>query len=390
MHRFYYALPAATAVLLYIYCPLPDDEWWVYLVMAAVSELILYLAISRAGKTKEYLSGYAVNIQHHNPWVERVTYTETYTDSKGQTHTRTKVRYVTHPDRWLMELNTGKVTDIDSDVYDSYRGIWRTPRQNIWPAHINCVSGGGGQQYDWDNVYDNALTETYTGLYENYVRNSDSIFKAGKVTSDEVERLGLVEYPSSSMFYLERDVVLVSPHLKIRVPENVQRRFQLLNAFNGLSHQIHVFVVLFSAETGLETALKQRDFWLGGNKNEFTVCLGIDGVQEPDDDNVRNPDKAENASEDNAAAPTVKWCKAFSWCDMPRMETALESWYIANPVLDFPALAQWLRANMNLWKRKEFSDFKYLGTRLSTGRNILVGILAVLLCAAMWYISQNM
>ena len=385
MHRLYYALPLVTAALIYIYCPLPYDGWWGYIVMVAVSELILYLVISLASRTTEYLSGYAVDIQHHNPWVERVTYTETYTDSKGQTHTRTKVSYVPHPDRWLMELNTGRVTDIDSDVYDSYRGLWRTPRRNIWPAHINCVSGGGGQQYEWDNVYDNALTETYTGLYKNYVRNSDSIFKADKVNAEEAERLGLIEYPSSSRFYLERDVVLVSPHLKMSVPESVQRKFQLLNAFNGQSHQIHVFVLLFRAATGLEAALRQRDFWLGGNKNEFTVCLGIE-------DNPAGTGglDSDGGSEDNSATPTVKWCKAFSWCDIPRMETALESWYIANPVLDFNALDQWLRANMNLWKRKEFKDFKYLGTRLSTGRNILVGILTVLLCAAMWYISQNM
>ena len=384
MHRFYYALPVATAVLLYIYCPLPDDEWWVWLVMTAVSELILYLAINRAGKTKEYLSGYAVNIQHHNPWVERVIYTETYTDSKGQTHTRTKVRYVTHPDRWLMVLNTGRVTEINPDTYNTFRGLWRSPMQRIWPAHFNCVSGGGGQQYDWDNVYDNALTETYTGLYKNYIRNSDSIFKAGKVTSEEAKSLGLIDYPSSSMWYLERDAVLVSPLLKMGIPESVQRRIQLVNAFNGLSHQIHVFVLLFRAEPGLETALRQRDFWRGGNKNEFTICLGIgDGAPS----SAESKDNADVHV--NAEVPSVKWCKAFSWCDIPRMETAVESWYIENPALDFPALEQWLRDNMNLWKRKEFSDFKYLGTRLSTGRSILVGILAVLLCAAMWYISQN-
>lgn len=69
------------------------------------------------------------------------------------------------------------------------------------------------------------------------------------------------------------------------------------------------------------------------------------------------------------------------------METALESWFIANPKLDFDELCMWLRNNVSLWKRKEFKDFKYLGTRLSTGRLILMGLLTVALCVGMWYIA---
>ena len=82
------------------------DWWWAYLLCVVVAEGLLYLAIHRAARQREYLSGYALNVQHHEPWVERVVYTESYTDSRGNTRTRTKVRYVHHPDRWLVEFNT--------------------------------------------------------------------------------------------------------------------------------------------------------------------------------------------------------------------------------------------------------------------------------------------
>lgn len=82
MHRFFYILPVVTAVVLFFYYP-DADGWWEYPVMVAVCELLLYLCINRAGKTKEYLSGFATNVQHHNPWVERQEYEETYTDSNG-------------------------------------------------------------------------------------------------------------------------------------------------------------------------------------------------------------------------------------------------------------------------------------------------------------------
>ena len=84
---------------------------------------------------------------------------------------------------------------------------------------------------------------------------------------------------------------------------------------------------------------------------------------------------------------TVKWCKAFSWCDTPLLESATESWFIANPKLDIPAYAQWLRKNLNLWKRKEFKDFKYLGVRLPAGRTALAFIVSALLSAAIVYIT---
>ncbi len=341
--------------------------------MAVICEVVICLVISRAGKTKEYLSGYAGNIQHHNPWVERIEYQETYTDDKGETHTRTKVRYVTHPDRWLMELNTGRVTEISSGTYDNFCELWNTPMRVIWPPHVNCVSGGGGQLYVWDGVYENALTETYKGLYKNYISNSNSIFRTRKVTRKIAEQEGLISYPSFSLFKLEQDVVLISPKLgkDFSLPQSVQRKFQLFNAFNGQKRQIHVFLLLFDGNESLETSMRQRDWWRGGNKNEFTICLGI-------------------VPADVGGQYVVKWCKPFSWCDIPRMETSLESWYIANPGLDFDALVSWLQDNADLWKRKEFKDFKYLGTKLSTGMNIFVTLLSLALCALMCYIAVNL
>ena len=244
--------------------------------MVAVCELLLYLCINRAGKTKEYLSGFATNVQHHNPWVERQEYEETYTDSKGETKTRTEVRYVKHPDEWLLELNTGKVTIIDSGVYDYYVSLWGTPMQWIDPPHVNCVSGGGGQLYVWDRVYEHALTQTYKGLYKNYVLNSNSIFRAERVSAKSAEAFGLVDYPSFSLRFLEQDAIIVSPSLKMSVPAADQFKLQLFNAFYGAPSQIHVFVILFAAEKGIGTALKQRSWWKGGNKNEFTICLGLE------------------------------------------------------------------------------------------------------------------
>lgn len=377
MHRVAYLFPLLTVGLLVVLFR-NYDLWWMYLIMIVVSELALWLIMRRVSRTKEYLSGYALNVQHHEPWVERVERTETYTDSRGNTRTRRVVDYRHHPDVWVMPLNTGTGAYISSQVYDHFRLMWGTPEHWINPHHHNCVSGGGGQLYEWNGVYEDAATHTYKGLYINYVTNSNSIFRKERLTKGDIEKYGLIDYPKIERRYLEQSVILRSPKLPkwVQFSPKSQRAFQLINAFAGSRQQIHVFVLVFDAAQGIATALKQQAYWKGGNKNEFVVCLGIDISQ-------IDPKK----SHDENPRPIVKWCKAFSWCDALTLESATESYFIANKELHFAAFAEWLRGNIGLWKRKEFKDFKYLGVRLSAKRKALVVAVTTLFCAAMVVIT---
>lgn len=338
-------------------------NWWGYLLAAAASVLILWLSMRGVTRTKEYLSGYAMNATHHDSWTEQVITTETYTDSKGRTQTRTRVSYVYHPDVWFLTLNTGHIVYVDDSVYDRYASLWGTPMQQIHPFHPNCISGGGGQLYEWNGVYDDIATCTYKGRYINYVKYSNSIFRHEKLKADDVEKYGLVDYPDFTTHQLDLPAVLISPKLDMTLSSGIQQCFCRLNAYYGHSAQIHIFMILFDASEGIGAALKQRAYWHGGNKNEFTVCLGV-----------------ENRTD-------VKWCKAFSWCDAPVLESATESWFIDNPTLDLEAYALWLRNNIHMWKRKEFKDFKYLGINLSPVAKWVVAVLTILLCVAIVYAS---
>jgi hypothetical protein len=363
MYRLAYLFPLLTSGAMIVL--FNDYEHWAsYLALAAAAMLGIKAVIKGSNKDKEYWSAYSIAVEHHEPWTERVETTRTYTDNKGQTHTRTEVTYVRHPDRWLMYLNTGHVETIDSSFYDFLCARWGTPMEYIRPFHSNCVRGGGGQQYKWNGVYWDAATRTYERNYENYILHSNSIFRFEKVTKEVAAEYGLIDYP---YFRGDHDVVMVSSNLPetFMISEDVQRHFQLLNAFAGSTCQIHVFVLVYDAEKGLETALKQRAYWEGGNKNEFVVCLGVE-----------NPD-----------SPVVRWCKAFSWCDVPSLETATESYFIEHKELNLLKYAAWLKENLHLWKRKEFSDFKYLGVNMSSKRKFCLALVTVLVCAVLVVIS---
>ncbi|MBQ8423650.1 MAG: hypothetical protein IJY36_05280 [Coprobacter sp.] len=371
MHKFAYILPIFTIAIIIWAFPNIGEVSITCGVLALLSEFILWRIIRRASRTKEYLSAFAYNVQHHEAWVERIERYETYTDSRGNTRRRVVVDYQRHPECWLMCLNTGVDIYIYQNVYDMYRMLWGTPEHWIDPYHPNCVSGGGGQLYEWNNVYEDAATHTYEGLYVNYINNSNSIFRKGKVSDYEVEELGLIDYPVFVSNYIETDVILGSPNLPkcVGFSEKSQRAFQLINAIFGAERQIHVFILVFNAKQDVTTALRQQAYWQGGNKNEFVVCLGVD---------FSNVEAGKGITE--TRQPIVQWCKAFSWSDVPLLESATESWFIANKELNFAAYAKWLRENIHLWERKEFTDFKYLGLKLSPKRMALVFITAVLFC----------
>ncbi|MDE6871262.1 MAG: hypothetical protein K2J62_03945 [Bacteroidales bacterium] len=358
MRIFAYILPVAAAVYL-IAATGNWDIWYWYLAGVAAIELVLFLCQRGIFKVKEYLSGFAVSAEHHFPWTEKVTRTETYTDSKGKTHTRTTLKYVYHPDEWYWSLNTGKAFAICEEEFQNCRDSWRTEPIEIFPYHANCVSGGGGVAYQWDKDRRTAYTVTYTGKYKNYVRNSHSIFRTDEIDRKTARELGLIDYPVINGW--EQDVIASSSKLGTDImhgPMN-QREFHLLNAFNGMKNQIHIFALLFPASSGIGIAEKQRAYWQGGNKNEFTICLGVE-------------------REDGKGI--VRWCKCFSWCDEPYLEAATEDYFLTHTVLNWTMFSRWLQGNIHLWRRKEFSDFKYLGLKGSVKQNLSFYAISIILC----------
>lgn len=365
MYRLLYILPVAGAAITYLVAGVA--EWWpLYVIAAIIAELPIIWAMYRIRRDREYLSGYATAVYHHEAWTERVIEHVTYTDSKGKTHTRTVVRYVHHPDIWFCTLNTGEEIEIEYEGYLKICQMWSTEEEEIDPPHPNCVSGGGGQMKPFDDNYDHLVTATYEGLYVNYVRDSNSIFRHEEISDKEATQLGLIEYPPITEDTLDVDAVLVSPRLRgVAITRSMQRAIQRINGYYGAEAQIHIFLLLFDATQGIAAAMKQRQYWHGGNKNELVVCLGI----EP------------SASGDTPHE--VAWCKAFSWCDAPRLDNATESWFLEHRNLDIKGYAEWLRGNINLWHRKSFSDFKYMGKQLSPRRTLMVSIFTLLVTAIM-------
>lgn len=323
--------------------------------VGAVHALVRYL-----GKDIEFLSGYVVTAKHYYAWTERVVYYVDVPAGNGKTRRERRVRYVHHPDEWNWVLNTGYTTSISEQMFLALVARWNSATYYVQTFHPNCVAGGGGEAIDWDNEVSHVETMTYEARYSNPLDHSNSIFRYKEISKEEAREKGLYDYPE--IRNMEQDPIM---GLDIATLSD-QRAFQLLNAMHGRTHQVHFFVLLYDASKGLTIGEEQRAYWHGGNKNEFTICLGVD--------------KTDNGN-------LLRWCNAFSWMDEPVLEMAIESWARdqQDRPLNLQAFAQWLTEHLSLWKRKEWKDFAYLPDPMRPWQLISLYASALVACAAIVY-----
>ena len=330
-------------------------EWHVYALVVggsmAFTGLIHWLMYRHRTRTKEYLGSFIYSIRHDDAWVERQEYTERVSDGKGGYKEVRRVRYIPHPDEYSYETSIGNSYDFSRSEYDEICRLWGTSCHHgqITGSHIK-----GGvrfyQTYEYDDllcklptsdpfenrtVHRTMIPITEEQSYVNKIKNSNSIFRFEDISRKSAAEMGLWDYPDNYGYDM-------SPILGLDVDGTTDEQFRLFNAYYGAKHEFRLFLIFFdSSQQGIEIAEKQRSYWKGGNKNEFVVCLGIsNGI--------------------------VDWCHAFSWMDEPVLSVKIEDYFRTNPTLDLMALHGWLREHLDEWKRKEFSDFKYIRVGLNT------------------------
>lgn len=365
MHRFAYFFPTLTTLIIFLVRK--DYELYPYYIVIAVASILLLLVIQSivryAAMTKEYLSGYVTCIEHYKAWTEQVVYYQTVRTPNGGSKTVRRVRYVYHPEYWQWILNTGITSNISYSTYDYLRSIWGTSEEYFSTFHPNCVSGGGAYRCAWDGQKKHCRTVTYTGRYTNPILNSNSIFRFQKITKEQAQELRLYDYPK--ILNDEQDIVIGKD-----LQESDQYEFQYINAIYGWERQIHVFILLFDAsEHNVTIVDKQRAYWNGGNKNEFTVCLGVEGEER-----------------------IVKWCSTFSWMDEPTLGVATEGYFLdkEDQPLSLDDFASWFHEHIDLWKRKEFKDFKYLNNKMRPWQLVIMFLSASGISYGIWwFISQG-
>lgn len=359
-----YFLPFITAaVLLYFFKE--EVAWWEYLILIIPSILFTLLTkeimISIKTSDTEYWGGYITKIRHYDEWDEWVERTCTRevpcgTDEHGNTKYRTETYDCSyrqhHPEMWVYMNNLCKYEiPVDKELFNIIKRKLQA-RMIFVDMHRHYYKiDGDAQDYYWDGKKEHIYTITEPHLYTNKIIASNSIFKFEKISKEEATEYGLYDYPK--IINLEQKPVLNKYGFYVSKEEI--NDIQYINATYGSKKQFRVYLLLFREEQGIEIAQKQQSYWQGGNKNELVVCFGL------------KPNKI------------VSWCYAFSWEDTQEMAILSMEQYRNNEYLNISEYSKWLIHNLNNWRRKEFSDFKYIRITLSVTQYIILFFLVVAL-----------
>ena len=358
-----YSLPFIISITLLIFFK-KYIVWWEYILLIGSS--ILFTAclegiMIRAREFDiEYHGGYITKITHYDEWDEWVERTCTRTVHDGYDDDGNEITHEEtydcsyrdyHPERWTYTDNYGR------EEYFCYESEFNRamdelghPKMVFRDMHRDYYKiDGDAQDYFYDGTIEHIRPLTWSHSYQNKIIASNSIFKFEEIEDEEAKKLGLFNYPKIKDY--DQDAIL-----GVNLGKKIHKKIKYINAIYGKTKQIRVYILVYT-DKPLEISEQQKAYWQGGNKNEFIVCLGY-----------------------NSKTKRVDWCNPFSWCDEPVLEVETKRFFMGSPhiVTSVDSYASWLKANLHLWKRKEFKDFDYIDNTLTKGQAIALLILVLI------------
>jgi len=337
--------------------------WWENILPPIVTLIVIALlkvGVEKAQVTDiEYWTGWVKEARYYEDWNELVTYTETETDSKGNSRTVTKTRVDYHPAYWQMIDSNSQVHGIKQGLYKHY--VTYFGNRKFKDLHRSYHTNDGDLYYaTWPGTREKIEPVTTLHTYENRVQASNSIFKFPKVSEDDQKRL--LDYPHKKVGTFRSLPWRFQPSILTQVKNvpNFKKADSLLthhNARLGKKKQIRIWLLVFGPKTTLQDGMNQESFWQKGNKNELNLCVGLDN--------------------DNK----VTWVHVFSWTEAQMLTVGTRdemAKQIGQPV-DLVHIVEWLIPEVqSKWVRKQFADFSYLTVEPPAWGIVLAFIVAIL------------
>lgn len=335
-------VPICTAIVLYVWFK-HKTLWWELLIPTGVSLLLVLafkLSVEKIGTNDtEYWGGWVTNSYYLEDWNEYVHQTceSTSTDANGNTTTTTyDCSYVDyHGPQWGIIDSNGINISISQEKYGQ---IKRTlGNESFQDMHRDYHTNDGDKYYCTFNINKDPVNKvipvTTIHNYENRVQAATSVYKFREV--DEADKKKLFNYPSIT------DYFYTSTILGGKYPE-VQTKLNRFNAMYGAKKEVRVWLLLFRGGTE-DLGVLQENYWKGGNKNEFVICLGL--------------------NQDNS----FSWAYVFSWTPEKECVINTRNWLHENLAgkqvgqKELLGFANWLEPELvKGFKRRDFEEFSYL------------------------------
>ena len=321
--------------------------------------VIMKLIVSFSMTTDyEYHGGYAVRIENQKAWTEwyEVDVDDYCTDSNGKRYvcgSHKETRYTYHPETWMLKDSNGYPVYIDSSNYYQIKNYWKL-NETIDPGHsddYHHYSGDGRLFYCvWNSDMNTIVPVTTEWRYTNKIQAADqSLFHFREVSKADIDFFQLYDLPKIYSFYKMNYISGTAPDAYL-----ANKELEIQNALLGRSKQVQMRILLFQNKT-VDAALMQEAYWQGGNKNEFNLCIGIDGNN------------------------NVQWAKVFSWSEEELLKIKVRDYVQQMGKLDLVKTVDFMAKSVQSdFVRKQFKDFDYLELKIPFWAHVTTFILILI------------
>lgn len=361
--------------------------WWELLIMAVTP--VALTAGSKAlietvqVQDTEYWGSWVTTSQYWEHWDEMVScrhpipcsHPEYSTDSNGKRyqsgykHSNDGYYHLydvdDHPPEWHILTSLGMDFEVSQSEFE--RLAVQFGNRQFVNLHRRHGMGGyykiNGNRFDaiWQGERVKLEPVTTSHSYENRIKASSStILKRPPVPIDRVAKL--YAYPRIGGHQQRCVLGAAGP-----TTAGGEKKLAAMNAAIGRSKQVRVFTMIFKNEP-VGTAMDQEAHWVGGNKNELNVCIGVDDSYE------------------------VQWAHVFSWSKSENLKAEIKTFLEGQKQLDLEKFADWLEpAIMEGWTRRNFHEFEYITVDPPTWAVITTMIVTLLVVAgiAVWSIMNE-
>lgn len=360
--------------------------WWEFILPIAASFLFILITKFSVEKSllsdTEYRGGLIVEARYYEYWETWVEQTCSYTttcccDSKGE-NCKTETHYYdcSYCDHnrayWKVYDDQGHSWGISEQEYLRLLKQWKATPEFVElnrsiRYHGSCGKDGDMYRIRWNGEILTSEASTWTTTYDNHVQVSRTNFDLPEVSKKDAKKYGLYEYPDVNGFYQRNILGLDSMNFLSQPYKNgAYKMFEFFNGNYGPKRKIRTYILLFNNKP-IDVGIKQKNYWIGGNKNELVVCIGLD----------KNSGK-------------LDWVYPFTWSENKRIAVDIREDVMNMDTLNFTNLYHILDDATKTFTYRDFNQYNYLSVDPPTWEVWFVYILTFLIsCGLLFYGYQN-
>lgn len=383
MYWFYILALIPLGVGLFLYLKSDKIVWWEWLIGSAASFMVAgimhFSAIKGMTDDTETWSGKVTYVCHVPRWKEyyeeaiyRTEYyntTESYSDSKGRTQTRTvrQSRQVFdhwescrrwHEEYYYVKTSLEQKFNVSPDKYH-YLIVKFGQKQSVagdrrTGEHASRMIDGDPNDYIGINIKSWVEPVTDNRTFENRIKSAPSVFSFVQPPTNS----HVFIYPENSDVF-QSDRVLGHAKGKINL-----LLWDQLNAKLGAVKKVNLIIIGWKNESS-QISEFQRSKWIGGKKNDLVLCYGIDD------------------------SDSIIWTKVFGWSESEICKRNLETILLDNDInKDILALIE--TEVVDNYKIKDWKKFDYISIEPQTRHFVWFFVIMIITQSCLYaYFSMN-